>query len=116
MITTFAINENNDLYIGPGGGLAMLSGAPAVGQNCVTAVQAQLGEMIYAKNQGMPSRATMWDNYRPQQFLAAVRKIILGVNGVNTVTSLTGSKTDSTFAYSATIETIYGSAIVNGNV
>lgn len=111
---SFAVDSNNDLFIGTDRNLAFVSGIDAIAQNSVTAVKAQRVEMIYATNQGMPTRGTAWDTYNPSQFEAAVRQIILGVSGVNSISAFSLFKQDNVLQYSATIKTIYGSVKING--
>lgn len=111
---TFTVDSNNDMFRGPDGNLSMSVDANAIGQCCKTAVQSQLGEMLYQADEGMPMRATAFDNYLPTQFEAAARSVILGVPGVLRVTAFTVQRTGEQFVYTATIQTIYGQAAVNG--
>ena len=115
MLTIFAENENRDPYIDPTtGDLAVLTGAAAVGQLCKSRMEAQRYEMIYAMNQGMPTRAVAWDTFNPQQFEAAARLILLDTVDVVSVESFSMSNDDNTLAYTAVIQTIYGQTTING--
>lgn len=111
---SFAVDANNDLFLDASGNLAFVTGVNAVGQNCQTAVKAQRGEMILAMNKGMPTRATAWDQYNPSQFEAAVRSIILSVDGVLSITAFAMVKQDNDLKYVASIHTIYGPTQING--
>lgn len=111
---SFAVNSNNDLFIDASGNLAFVSNVDAIGQNCQTAVKAQRGEMILAMNKGMPTRATAWDTYNPSQFEAAVRSIILSVDGVLSIPSFSMIKQNNDLTYIASIHTIFGPVQING--
>lgn len=114
MTQTLASDANNDIYLDRAGRLRMVSGAEAVAANCRSAVQAQRGEMMYAADKGMPTFATAWNGYRPMQFEAAARSIILAVPEVLAVESFTIQRTGEILGYTAVIRTTYGEAVVNG--
>lgn len=107
MTTTIAENSNNDLYRGADGNIAFLSAEQAVSQLCVSRVEAQRGEMMYAADQGMPTRQSAWDTFNPRQFEAAARTIILATPDVTSVESFNITKQDNDLVYNATIKTIY---------
>ena len=88
----------------------------AVLQNCDTAMRAQLGEMIYAMDKGVPYRQLLWDSYDPISWGAAAQATILAVDGVSAIVSFIMSKTGNVFSYSAIIETTYGQGQINGNL
>lgn len=100
------------MYRGGDGNLVILSGADAVGQNCVTAVRAQKGEMQYALQDGMPTRQVAFDQYRPIQFEANFKRIVKAIPGVVRVTAFTIQNTKNVLQYAATIETIYGNTFI----
>lgn len=116
MTQTFACDPlNYDYYIDPKtGDLAILSGANAVGQDCVTAMRAQRNEMQYAMDKGMPTRATVFNGYNKPTFEAAARKVIKGVSGVVGITAFSVSVASNKLSYAATIETVYGTTYING--
>jgi hypothetical protein len=114
MVQSIAINANGDMYLDASGNVAMLSGAAAVAQNCVTAMRAQRGEMQYAMSNGMPSAATAFDTYDPVAFEAAARKIIKGVTGVTGIASFAVVLANNALNYSVEINTIYGTTTVQG--
>lgn len=117
MTKTFATNNNNDLFIGNDGNLAIVNGQQAVLQACATAAKAQLGEMIYATNRGLPNFQTVWvGSPNLAQFEAALRQTLLSVNGVTEITDLSTSVTNNTLFYTATIKTIYGMGTLNGTI
>jgi hypothetical protein len=108
MTTTIAEDENRDLYLGADGNIAFLTAAPCVAQLTKSRVESQRGEMMYAADQGMPTRATAWDTFNPKQFEAAARSIITATPDVTGIESFTMQKQDNDLSYQATINTIYG--------
>jgi hypothetical protein len=116
MVQSVAINANGDMFVDGSGNVAFVSGAAAVGQNCVTAMRAVKGEMQYALTSGMPYAATAFNTYNPIAFEAAARKVIGGVTGVIAVTAFTVTLISNTLTYLATISTIYGSTTITGSV
>ncbi len=115
MAQTFAVNENNDLYLGPDGNIAMARDLQAVIFDCRSIAKAQLGEMIYATDQGIPNFETVWNGVpNLQQFEAALRANILSVPGVIGVDSVVVTQENNTLSYTISIVTIYGTGVVNG--
>lgn len=112
---TLAVDANNDLYVGADGALAVVSGLTAVLQAAQQAAQTQLGEMIYAVDEGIPNFAAVW-NGAPNvaQFEAALRRTLSAVEGVTGVSDLITTVRANTLSYSATITTIYGAGAING--
>lgn len=115
MSVVIAVDGKNDLYIGPSGSLALATGLEAVMQACQQAAQTQLGEMIYATDQGLPNFAAVW-NGAPNvaQFEAYLRRMLAQVDGVTAVIDATVTVTNNALRYTATIETIYGRGAING--
>lgn len=110
----FARDDNNDLFIS-GRSLAIVSDLQAVLQVCEHAAKTILGEMVLAKDQGMPYFETVWvGGPTTAPFEAAFRARIAQVEGVTAVQSLTAELVDNTMRYSAEIATIYGSGVING--
>lgn len=112
---TFSVNSNNDLFIKSSGILSISESESAVMQNCQTAVQVMLNEMVFAYDEGMPNFQTIW-NSSPNlaQFESAFRTTVQNVTGVLGVSDFSASVQDNTLVYSATIKTIYGEAALNG--
>lgn len=113
MTTSFAEDDNRDMYRGADGNIAFVSAAPCIAQLTKSRVESQRGEMIYAMNQGMPTRTTAWDTFNPKQFEAAARAIILATSDVTGIQTFNMTKQENTLNYSATIRTIYGTVTVN---
>ncbi len=115
MTQVIAINNSNDMYIDSTNNIALASGAEAIAQAAKTATLAQLGEMIFFQTQGMPARQVIFvgsPNYALYQ--AALISAITAISGVIAVTSLVLSASNGILSYTAEIETIYGSTVVNG--
>lgn len=115
MVTTFGTDTNNDLYLGNDGNIAVLSGINAVLAACETATKAQLGEMVLAVTQGIPNFQTVWvgtPNYALYQ--SYLRNTLLGVPGVLNVKSIDLTIEGNTLKYTATIQTQFGTAVLNG--
>lgn len=112
MTTTVAEDANRDMFLGADGNVAFLSAAPCIAQLTKSRIEAQRGEMIYAMDQGMPTRATAWDTFNPKQFEAAARSIILATPDVTNIESFDMTKQEDVLNYSATIKTIYGTVTV----
>lgn len=116
MIRTLASNTDNDLIVDPNDNLRMLTGLAAVAADCRSAMQAQLGEMVFAQDRGIPTLATIWDRYNPAQFEAAGRRALLRIADVLSVESLVVVRDSGTVRYTATIRTIYGETAVNAGL
>lgn len=114
MALTIAIDDTNYDIVTFGGNIKMLTGADAVGQNCVTAMRSVLGEMQYAKLSGMPYFQVAFNNFNPVAFEASARRVIGVVEGVNKIEQFSVAVTDNVLRYVAVIETIYGQTTING--
>ena len=117
MTQTFGADENNDLYIGDDGNLVIVSGLEAVKQSCESAVKAQRGEMIYASTSGLPNFQAVWVGVpNIGQFRAALRQVLIEVDGVNSVNSIVIGQKGNTLIYQAVISTAYGNSSINGQL
>lgn len=115
MTRTLSSDDNNDIFVGADGSLAVATGLEAALFNCASAVKAQLGEMIFAMDEGLPNFQTVWNGApNPIQFEAYLRRTLLTVTDVISVESVTVSATGGTLTYQATIKTIYGLGTLNG--
>lgn len=115
MSKVLAANSDNDIYLDPQGNIAIRTGLEAVMQSCENAAKAQLKEMVLAYNQGVANFQTIWTNAaNVAQYEAYVRRAIKAVAGVTEVNDLTVTVADHIVKYSATISTVYGSAVLNG--
>lgn len=110
-----AVDPDNDLHLDASGGVATVSALTACMQACAHAMKAQLGEMIYAADQGLPNFAVIWvGNPNLLQFEAASRATLRAVAGVLEVTAFSARVSAGRLAYAATIRTIYGEGELNG--
>lgn len=115
MTKTFAVDASNDIFIGPDGNLAVLSGMQAVAAACRSATLAQLGEMVFATGNGIPNFQTLWIGSPDYAIWKSyILKALQGVDGVQQVTSLVLSVSGNMVSYTANITTIYGSETING--
>lgn len=115
MVMTLGTNSNNDLYLGPDGNLVVLTGIDAIAAACSTATKSQLGEMVLQTGLGVPNFQTVWvgtPDYAIWQ--SYVRNILLNVEAVTQVNSLTLSAQSNVLSYTANITTIYGNVVING--
>lgn len=115
MTTTFGVDTNNDLYLGPDKNIVILIGLEAILQACETATRAQLGEMVLEINQGIPNFQTIWvgsPNY--SLYTDYILKTLAGVDGVLEVISLQLKTIEDTLTYTATIRTQFGTGDING--
>ena len=118
-VQTFAVNDNNDLYIDGNGDIAIVYDQQAVLQACQQAAQTLLGEMVLDTNQGIPYFTAVWTGIpNIPVFEGALRAAWLAVPGVTSVQQLDTQyittvipDTDiptNAVSYSATIATIFG--------
>lgn len=111
---TFATTDTNDLAL-VGRSLVLDSDLQAVLDVCKHCAQAVLGEMVFAKQQGMPYFETVWVGApTTAPFEAAFRERILQVDGVSGIDELTTEQVGDTMRYRAVIATIYGPGAING--
>ena len=115
MTKTFAVDANNDIYLGTDGSLAIATDLQATLQAAQQAAQTQAAEMEYATDQGIPNFAVVW-NGAPNisQFDAALRRALLAVAHVVGVRDLSITTANNTLSYEVTIDTDYGTGTVNG--
>lgn len=115
MTQTFAVNDNNDIFINNTGNLSIVFGLTAVLQVCEQYAKALLGEMVLNTNLGIPYFQTVFNGVpNLQQYTAALRLAFLTVPDVLEVVSLITGQTGSTLSYTAIIRTIYGSGGISG--
>lgn len=115
MTRTFEVDDNNDLTIGDNRKLALIDNLAAVMAICRHAAKAILGEMIYAKQQGLPDFQAVWQG--SANFTAwevAYRARIKQIPEVTALQSLSTWRDGDTMKYAATIKTIYGTGELHG--
>jgi hypothetical protein len=109
-LKSLATNQRNDLFINADGSLALARDIEAVKQDCQHAMQAQLGEMVFALDRGMPTRDLVWHDTNLVQFEAYARQTLRAVGGVVDVTAFEVAIEDNALRYSVTIQTVFGPA------
>ena len=115
MTRTIAVDDLNDIYVGPDGNLAIVTDLEATMQAVQQAAQTQLGEMEYAVDQGIPNFDTVWSGApNISQFEAYLRRAIIAVDHVTGIRDLTISAAGGAVSYTAIIDTDFGSGALNG--
>lgn len=115
MALTLGLNSENDIYLAPSGNIAVLSGADAVAGTCETISRAQLGEMVLTTTQGLPNFQSVWvgvPNLKIWQ--SYLLRSLQNVNGVVEVNNLSLATANGILAYTATIQTQYGTTQISG--
>lgn len=114
---TFATNGNFDIYLGPDGNLAMVSGVQALLETCGHVSRTRLAELPYAQSRGIPffdialgaaPDTGLYDLY--------LRKALLTVPDVIGVGAIDMTVNGGELHYTAEINTIYGTEKASGNV
>ena len=113
----FAVDENNDLYLGPTGNLAMSFELAAVMQKCAHAMKAILDEMVFHQGRGQPYFETVWNDAPSlRAFENVARGTLNALSGVKRVTEFVASADAGVLRYQATISTVYGTDTLSGEV
>lgn len=112
---TIATNSDNDIYLGADGNVPIINGTESVSQTAVHYAKTLRNEMIHAYDLGVPFFiVTFGANVNIPQFAAAMKARILQAPGVTAITSFETTQEGEVLKYTATIETIYGAATING--
>ena len=114
---TLATNSNNDIYLTAGKSIAVASDQAAVLDMCKLAAGAMVGELVFDQLGGMNNFSTIWAgnaSVRLAAWQARLRTVLLGVAGVTGLIDLTATISDGVVSYSVTINTEWGSGVVNG--
>lgn len=111
---SFATDGNNDLFI-QGRNLSISTDLQAVLAVAKNAAQTILGEMVFAKTEGMPYFETVWaGNPSSAAFEAAFRDRINRIPGVLDIASLEVNQVADAMQYRAEIVTEFGLGTING--
>lgn len=115
MVQTIGTNGSHDIYLGPDGNIAVLSGLQAVAAACVTACLTQLGECVLQTGVGLPNFQTVWVGVPDYAIWESyLQTTILNVEGVTSVQSIRLSVQENTLSFIAEINTIYGPTSIKG--
>jgi hypothetical protein len=109
--TSLALNANHDLYLDASGNVVLVTGVEAVAQDCQCAMAAQLGEMIYEPQNGLPYLTDVFLQTNLVKWEAAARTAISAVPSVVQLKSISYSIANNALSYVATIQTIYSQFI-----
>ncbi len=114
-VTTFSVNEFNDLFLDSRGNIAISHDLDALLFICAQVAKTQLGECVLNTNLGIPNFQVVWNGV-PNiiQFEAALREAILAIDGVIEISSLMTEIIDNQLKYSMVIRTNFGGGIVSG--
>lgn len=111
---TFALDENNDLYMNSQNQLAMITGVQSLEQSCKTTMQVRLGELIYNVTAGMPYLESVFANKNFRAFEFAARNALLNLPGVQNILSFDFLQEGDILKYVAVIQTETGVITING--
>lgn len=115
MSLTIAVDDKNDIFLGAGNNLALVSNIEACKESAQQAAQTQLGEMQYHVDRGIPNFQVLWGGHPSvAQFEAALRRELMKVTDVLDVPELSTRLDGDRVVYSATIKTTFGTAVLNG--
>lgn len=117
MIKTFAVDENNDLFLNAIGNISIISDLEAVLQIAERSVKTQLGELLYNTDRGIPNFDLAWKGTpNLPQYEAALRRTLLSISSVTEVIRLNIIIKADMLEYSAEIATVFGTGEVNGSL
>lgn len=111
-MSTFLTGKNNDLIVN-GGQIELLSGLEAALQLSRHYAQTLHGEMIHAMTDGVRMFDTAFNKPRLALFVNELRKRIMQVPDVISVTDIDVRILGENLVYSATIETTYGAGVID---
>lgn len=112
---TIAVNENNDFFLDNTGSIPILSGKQATSQTARNFAATKKGEMIHAIQLGIPFFEVAFDHFpNLAQFEASLRRRLLEVPTVDSITHLEVDYLDGVITYTATIKTDQGEVTING--
>jgi len=112
---TIATDANNDILIGADGNLAFARDVNAAAQTAEQYAKTLLNEMIQDYDRGVPFFIVAFgSNPSIPQFEAAMKARILQAPHVTGIRSFETTQDGDVLRYTATIETIYGAARING--
>jgi len=112
----FKTDENNDLFLDGTHNIAMCEDINAVVQVSENVVRCQLGELQFDVNRGIPYMETIFCNGMADVpiWKSYMIKALEKTDGVSSVSSFDVEIDGDVLKYTATIETIYGTAQITG--
>jgi hypothetical protein len=109
---TILLNTARDIYVDTSGNLAVGTGQPALLQICQAYLEAQLREMVFQYNQGMPTFDDVFQGNNLSAYIAAGRQRLMSIPSVLSVPSFTAKYVDNQMQYTAQILTVYSNTIL----
>lgn len=112
---TLAIDGNNDLFIDKTGNISVIDGIRATAQTSRNFAQTRTGEMIFSIDRGIPFFLVAFDRFpNLAQFEAAIRRRLLEIETIESISALNVQFIDGAVKYTADIITIDGAVTING--
>jgi len=114
-VRTLKTDENNDIVVGAADSFEWAVDVAAVQQTAEHYAATARAEMIHNFDEGIPFFQTVFArDVSIPQFEAALRRRLLQAPGVLSIVELETVQTGDVLSYTATIETTYGRALING--
>lgn len=112
---TISVDADNDIYLGSDGNIAMAVDIQAASETTVHFAKTLRGEMIHEFDLGIPFFIVAFGpSVNIPQFEAAMKARILQTPEVTAIRSFETTQEGDILKYTATIETTYGAATING--
>ena len=113
----FAVDANNDLFIGPNGKMAVATDLEAFSQACEHAMKTVSNEMVFCADRGLPYFEAVWsDTENPRTFEDRARGTLKAIPGALRVAEFSAGASGGTLRYRAVISSIYGTVTINNEV
>lgn len=111
-----AVDQNGDMQFGANQGNFLSNSPDAVAQVVKSRLSLWLGQWFLDTSQGMPWATKVLGKYTGDTRDAAIQSQILGTPGVLQILNYSSALNRDTrlFSWAATIDTIYGSATIQG--
>lgn len=112
---TISTDLNNDIYVGADGNLSMSTDIQAASETAQHFAATLRTEMIHEYDLGIPFFLSVFGaNPSLPQYEAAVRQRILQAPEVIGILSFEATQDGDVLSYTATIQTTFGAATING--
>lgn len=111
---TIAVDENNDFFLDHTGSIPVLTGKEAASQTSKHFAATVKGEMIHAVQKGVPFDLVLDKFPNLAQYEASLRRRILEVPTVVSITHLNIEYLGERVVYTATIRTEQGEVTIDG--
>lgn len=115
MITIETLPSGDWAFL-PDGSLSVISGEQAAGQTAEEFVRTLRGELIFRADRGIRWDVILGPGVNASLAESYIRTRLLEVPGVVAVPALEVTISNNLLVYTASIETIYGEAALNGSI